>query len=68
MGKKIGEKRDRIHSTMQGRQEDAEEFLSCVLDGLHEEMVSQCDETEKDEIVSGDTKKKCNRLTLTIIK
>lgn len=24
----------------QGRQEDAEEFLGCVLDGLHEEMVS----------------------------
>ncbi|XP_065827525.1 ubiquitin carboxyl-terminal hydrolase 10-like [Oscarella lobularis] len=37
---------------IRGRQEDAEEFLSCVLDGLHEEMVSQCDETEKDEIVS----------------
>lgn len=24
---------------MQGRQEDAEEFLSCVLNGLHEEML-----------------------------
>ncbi len=24
----------------QGRQEDAEEFLSCVLNGLHDEMVS----------------------------
>lgn len=27
----------------QGRQEDAEEFLSCVLNGLHEEMLKVCE-------------------------
>ena len=26
--------------TLQGRQEDAEEFLCCVLSGLHDEMVA----------------------------
>jgi ubiquitin carboxyl-terminal hydrolase 10 len=40
--------------SQQGKQEDAEEFLSCILNGLHEEMVqltSHGDTTEEDDVV-----------------
>ena len=29
-----------LHKFQHGRQEDAEEFLTCVLNGLHDEMVA----------------------------
>ena len=40
--------------SQQGKQEDAEEFLSCILNGLHEEMVqlaSHNDTTQEDAVV-----------------
>ena len=36
-------------SVKQGRQEDAEEFLSCLLNGLHEEMLAVLGSTNSDD-------------------
>lgn len=39
---------------VEGRQEDAEEFLSCLLNGLNDEMLDLMKMTRSNELVNGD--------------
>jgi len=41
-----------VTSSFQGRQEDAQEFLSCILNGMHEEML------QLSQMISGPVKGK----------
>ena len=43
---------------VEGRQEDAEEFLSCLLNGLHDEMIDILKTTDRETVSADQTRAK----------